>query len=104
MKRVIIRQLLCQKEQRLLSKNKNIGRELQSLQQDGSYNGNRSYIYIYFIRDSLQMLVFRDYFETRGHPSSTPPFVRLRETIFLEDPFQGVEAILGGHLLFRCGK
>lgn len=87
MKCVIIRQLLYPKDT-LLSKNKNIDRELQSLQQDGSYNRNRSciYIYIYLVRDSLQMfrvLVFRDYFETRGHPSSTPPFVRLRETIFL---------------------
>lgn len=49
MKHVIIRQLLYPKDT-LLSKNKNIDRELQSLQQDGSYNRNRSCVYIYISR------------------------------------------------------
>lgn len=87
MKRVIISQLLYPKDRvssqriKILTENYNPYSKM-----DHTIEIDRVYIYICLVRDSLQMfrvLVFRDYFETRGHPSSTPPFVRLRETIFL---------------------
>lgn len=51
--------------------------------------------------DASRARLSRLFLETRGQPSSTPPFVRPSRSIFLQDPFQGVEAIRDGHLLFR---
>lgn len=103
-KRIIIRQFLCPKEKRLLSKNKNIDREQQSLQQDGSWTMEIDRIYIsrkrQFTDVSRLSRLFRNTWPFKFHAAICSP----SETIFLEDPFQEVEAIRGGHLLFRDGK